>query len=38
MSVPVIATAQTATTLLFQSTWPTKYVFPEYASEFAKKA
>jgi TRAP-type mannitol/chloroaromatic compound transport system substrate-binding protein len=36
MSVPMIATAQT-TTLRFQSTWPAKDIFHEYASDFAKK-
>ncbi len=36
MSVPMIATAQT-TTLRFQSTWPSKDIFHEYASDFAKK-
>jgi TRAP-type mannitol/chloroaromatic compound transport system substrate-binding protein len=36
MSVPMIATAQT-TNLRFQSTWPAKDIFHEYASDFAKK-
>lgn len=36
MSVPMIATAQT-TTLRFQSTWPAKDIFHEYATDFAKK-
>jgi TRAP-type mannitol/chloroaromatic compound transport system substrate-binding protein len=36
MSVPMIATAQT-TSLRFQSTWPAKDIFHEYASDFAKK-
>ena len=36
MSVPMIATAQT-TSLRFQSTWPSKDIFHEYASDFAKK-
>ena len=36
MSVPMIATAQT-TTLRFQSTWPAKDIFHEYAQDFAKK-
>ncbi|MBL8522697.1 MAG: TRAP transporter substrate-binding protein [Betaproteobacteria bacterium] len=33
---PMIATAQT-TTLRFQSTWPAKDIFHEYANDFAKK-
>ncbi len=37
MSAPMIATAQTATTLRFQSTWPAKDIFHEYANDFAKK-
>lgn len=37
MSAPMLATAQTATTLRFQSTWPSKDIFHEYASDFAKK-
>ncbi len=36
MSAPMIATAQT-TTLRFQSTWPAKDIFHEYANDFAKK-
>jgi TRAP-type mannitol/chloroaromatic compound transport system substrate-binding protein len=36
MSVPMIATAQT-TSLRFQSTWPAKDIFHEYANDFAKK-
>ena len=36
MSAPMIATAQT-TNLRFQSTWPSKDIFHEYASDFAKK-
>ena len=36
MSAPMIATAQT-TTLRFQSTWPSKDIFHEYANDFAKK-
>ena len=36
MSAPMIATAQT-TSLRFQSTWPAKDIFHEYASDFAKK-
>ena len=37
MSAPMLATAQTATTLRFQSTWPSKDIFHEYANDFAKK-
>lgn len=36
MSVPMVAMAQT-TTLRFQSTWPAKDIFHEYANDFAKK-
>jgi TRAP-type mannitol/chloroaromatic compound transport system substrate-binding protein len=36
MSAPMIAMAQT-TTLRFQSTWPAKDIFHEYANDFAKK-
>ena len=36
MSAPMIATAQT-TTLRFQSTWPAKDIYHEYANDFAKK-
>ncbi len=36
MSAPMIATAQT-TTFRFQSTWPAKDIFHEYANDFAKK-
>ena len=36
MSAPMIATAQT-TSFRFQSTWPAKDVFHEYANDFAKK-
>jgi TRAP-type mannitol/chloroaromatic compound transport system substrate-binding protein len=36
MSAPMIASAQT-TTLRFQSTWPSKDIFHEYANDFAKK-
>jgi TRAP-type mannitol/chloroaromatic compound transport system substrate-binding protein len=36
MSAPMIATAQT-TSLRFQSTWPSKDIFHEYANDFAKK-
>jgi TRAP-type mannitol/chloroaromatic compound transport system substrate-binding protein len=37
MAAPMLATAQTATTLRFQSTWPAKDIFHEYATDFAKK-
>ena len=36
MSVPMISTAQT-TTWRFQSTWPAKDIFHEFAQDFAKK-
>ncbi len=36
MSVPMVSVAQTAT-LRFQSTWPAKDLFHEYANDFAKK-
>jgi TRAP-type mannitol/chloroaromatic compound transport system substrate-binding protein len=36
MSVPMVAMAQT-TTFRFQSTWPAKDIFHEYANDFAKK-
>ncbi|MEY3873180.1 MAG: hypothetical protein RLZZ296_2175 [Pseudomonadota bacterium] len=37
MAAPMLATAQTTTTLRFQSTWPAKDIFHEYATDFAKK-
>jgi TRAP-type mannitol/chloroaromatic compound transport system substrate-binding protein len=37
MSAPMVATAQTTTTFRFQSTWPAKDIFHEYANDFAKK-
>lgn len=37
LSAPMIATAQTTTTLRFQSTWPAKDIFHEYANDFATK-
>jgi len=37
MSAPMVATAQTVTSLRFQSTWPSKDIFHEYATDFAKK-
>lgn len=36
LSVPMISTAQT-TTMRFQSTWPAKDIFHEFAVDFAKK-
>ncbi len=36
MAAPMISVAQT-TTLRFQSTWPAKDIFHEYANDFAKK-
>jgi TRAP-type mannitol/chloroaromatic compound transport system substrate-binding protein len=36
LAAPMIAVAQT-TTLRFQSTWPSKDIFHEYANDFAKK-
>ena len=36
MAAPMVATAQT-TTLRFQSTWPAKDIFHEYANDYAKK-
>ena len=36
LSAPMVATAQT-TSLRFQSTWPAKDIFHEYAQDFAKK-
>ena len=36
MAVPMVSNAQT-TTLRFQSTWPAKDIFHEYANDFAKK-
>ncbi|HCY16697.1 MAG: C4-dicarboxylate ABC transporter [Curvibacter sp. GWA2_64_110] len=35
MSAPMVATAQTTTSLRFQSTWPSKDIFHEYATDFA---
>ncbi len=38
MSAPMLATAQTApVSFRFQSTWPAKDIFHEYAQDFAKK-
>ena len=36
LAAPMISTAQT-TSLRFQSTWPAKDIFQEYAQDFAKK-
>jgi TRAP-type mannitol/chloroaromatic compound transport system substrate-binding protein len=36
MAFPMVSTAQT-TSMRFQSTWPTKDIFHEYALDFAKK-
>ena len=36
MSAPMVAMAQT-TSLRFQSTWPAKDIFHEYANDFANK-
>ncbi len=36
MAAPMVSNAQT-TTLRFQSTWPAKDIFHEYAADFAKK-
>jgi TRAP-type mannitol/chloroaromatic compound transport system substrate-binding protein len=37
LGFPMIANAQTPTQLRFQSTWPSKDIFHEYALDFAKK-
>lgn len=37
MSAPMISKAQTATSFRFQSTWPAKDIFHEFANDFAKK-
>ena len=37
VAAPMVATAQTATSLRFQSTWPAKDIFHEYANDFASK-
>ncbi len=37
MSAPMLATAQTTTSFRFQSTWPAKDIFHEFANDFAKK-
>jgi len=37
LAFPMIASAQGATKMRFQSTWPSKDIFHEYAQDFAKK-
>jgi TRAP-type mannitol/chloroaromatic compound transport system substrate-binding protein len=37
MSAPMVSVAQTPTTFRFQSTWPAKDIFHEFALDFAKK-
>jgi len=37
MAAPAISRAQAVTSLRFQSTWPSKDIFHEYALDFAKK-
>jgi TRAP-type mannitol/chloroaromatic compound transport system substrate-binding protein len=37
VAFPMVATAQAPTQLRFQSTWPAKDIFHEYANDFAKK-
>jgi TRAP-type mannitol/chloroaromatic compound transport system substrate-binding protein len=37
LAFPMVATAQTTTQFRFQSTWPAKDIFHEYANDFAKK-
>ena len=37
LSAPMLATAQTTTSFRFQSTWPAKDIFHEFANDFAKK-
>ena len=37
LAVPMIATAQAPKQMRFQSTWPSKDIFHEYALDFAKK-
>ncbi|MYN07415.1 TRAP transporter substrate-binding protein [Pseudoduganella aquatica] len=37
LALPMIANAQAPTQLRFQSTWPSKDIFHEYAGDFAKK-
>jgi TRAP-type mannitol/chloroaromatic compound transport system substrate-binding protein len=37
LAFPMVASAQGATKMRFQSTWPSKDIFHEYAQDFAKK-
>ena len=37
MAVPMVAVAQTTTSMRWQSTWPSKDIFHEYALDFAKR-
>ncbi len=37
LAAPALSRAQAVTSLRFQSTWPSKDIFHEYASDFAKK-
>ncbi|HSF47335.1 MAG TPA: twin-arginine translocation signal domain-containing protein, partial [Burkholderiales bacterium] len=37
LGFPAIVKAQGVTTMRFQSTWPTKDIFHEYAGDFVKK-
>jgi len=37
MAAPMVSTAQTVTSLRFQSTWPSKDIFHEYANDFCSK-
>jgi TRAP-type mannitol/chloroaromatic compound transport system substrate-binding protein len=37
LSFPMISTAQQVTKMRFQSTWPSKDIFHEYATDFAQK-
>ena len=37
LTAPMLATAQTSTTFRFQSTWPAKDIFHEFANDFASK-
>ncbi len=37
LAAPMLSTAQTTTSMRWQSTWPSKDIFHEYALDFAKK-
>jgi len=37
LAFPMVASAQGATRMRFQSTWPSKDIFHEYAQDFARK-